>query len=167
MGCHLLLQEIFLTQGLNPGLLHCRQTLYCLSHQGSPCLVAKLCPDSLQPHGVQRARSLLKLMSIESVILSNYLILCLSLCFLPSIFPSIRVFSYGLALCIRWPKYSSYSICPSSLYSRLISFRVDWFDLFAVHRTQESSQVPQFESIFFFFFFGVQPSLWSNSHICT
>ena len=59
----------------------------------------------------------------------------------------IKGFSSELALCIRWPKYSSYSICPSSLYSRLISFRVDWFDLFEVHRTQESSQVPQFESI--------------------
>ena len=92
--------------------------------------------------------SLLNLISIESVMLSNYLILCHPL-LLPSIFPSIRVFSNELALHIRWPKYwsFSFSISPSNEYSGLISFRIDWFDLFAVQGTQESSPAPQFESI--------------------
>ena len=72
-------------------------------------------------------QSLLKLMSIESVMPSHHLILCRPL--LPlSIFPSIRVFSSELALCIRWPKYWSFSISPSNEYSGLISFRCDWFD---------------------------------------
>ena len=80
--------------------------------------------------------SLFKLMSIESVMLSNHLILCCPL-LLPSIFPSIRVFSNELALYIRWPKYWSFrfSISPSSEYSGLISFRIDWFDLLEVQRT--------------------------------
>ena len=78
--------------------------------------------------------SLLKLMSIESVIPSNHLILCHPLHLLPSIFPSIRVFSNELALPIRWPKYwsFSFSIYPSSENSGLISFKIDWFDLLAV-----------------------------------
>ena len=73
----------------------------------------------------------LKFMSIESVMPSNHLILCHPLLFLPSIFPSIRVFSNELALCIRWPKYwsFSFSISPSNEYSGLIFFRIDWFDL--------------------------------------
>ena len=66
---------------------------------------------------------------------------------LPSIFPSIRVFSNQSVLRIRWPKYWSFSISPSNKYSRLISFRNDWFDLFDVQRTQDSSSAPQFESI--------------------
>ena len=76
-------------------------------------------------------QSLLKLMSIELVMPSNHLILCCPLLLLPSIFPSIRVFSNESALCIRWPKYWSFnfSICPSSEYSGLISFRMDWFNL--------------------------------------
>ena len=75
--------------------------------------------------------SLLKLMSIELVVPSNHLILCCPLLFLPSIFPSIRIFSCEFALCIRWPKYwsFSFSISPSNEYSGLISFRIDWFDL--------------------------------------
>ena len=83
--------------------------------------------------------SLLKLMSVVSVMLSNHLILCLPL-LLPSIFPSIRVFSNELALHIRWPKYwsFSFSISPSNEYSGLISFRMDWFDLFAVKGTLKS-----------------------------
>ena len=78
--------------------------------------------------------SWLKLMSIESVMPSNHLILCHPLLLLPSIFPSIRVFSNELALCIRWPKYWSFtfSLSPSNEYSRLISFRIDWFDLLEV-----------------------------------
>ena len=83
--------------------------------------------------------SLLKLMSTESVMPSNYHILCLPL-LLPSIFPTIRVFSNELALCIRWPKYwqFSYSISPSNEYSGLISFRIDWFDLLEVQGTLKS-----------------------------
>ena len=92
--------------------------------------------------------SLFKLMSIESVMLSNYLILCCPL-LLPSILPSIRVFSNESALRIRWPKYSSFSfnISPSSEHSGLISFRMNWLDLLAVQRTQEFSPTPQFKSI--------------------
>ena len=104
---------------------------------------------SLQPHGLQHARppcpippsipnsrSLLKLMSIESVMPSNHLILCSPL-LLPSIFPRIRVFSKESVLHIRWPKCWSFSfgISTSNEYSRLISFRIDWFDLLAVQGT--------------------------------
>ena len=85
---------------------------------------------------------LLKFMSIESVMLSNHLILILycPLLLLPSIFPSIRVFSNEPALCIRWPKYQrfSFSISTSSVNSCLISFRIDWFDLLAVQGTLKS-----------------------------
>ena len=86
------------------------------------------------------SQSLLKLMSIESVIPSNHFILCLLLILLPSIFPSIRVFSSELALHLRWPKFWSFcfSISPSNGYSGLISFRVDWLDLFAVQGTLKS-----------------------------
>ena len=86
------------------------------------------------------SQSLLKLMSIESVMPSNHLILCCPLLFLPSVFPSMRVFSNELAVCIRWPKYQnfSFSISPSSDYSGLISFRIDWFDLLSVQRTLKS-----------------------------
>ena len=83
------------------------------------------------------SQNLLKLMSIESVMPSNHLVLRHPLLLLPSLFPSIRVFSNELALCIRWPKYwsFSFSISPSSEYSGLISFRIDWFDLLAVQGT--------------------------------
>ena len=108
--------------------------------------------------------NLLKLMSIESVMPSNHLILCRPL-LLPSP-PSIRVFTNESALCIRWPKYWSFtfSICPSIEYSGLISFRIDWFDLLAVQGTLRifSSTTVQKHQ-----FFGAQPSLWSNSHIHT
>ena len=92
---------------------------------------------------------LLKLMSIESVMPSNHLVhLCCSLLLLPSIFPSIRVFSNESALCIRWPKYWSFNISPSNEYSGLISFRIEWFDLLCSPRdSQESSPTPQFKSI--------------------
>ena len=84
--------------------------------------------------------SLLKFMFIESVMPSNHFILCRPLLFLPSVFPSIRVFSNELALYIRWPKYwsFSFSISPSSEYSGLISFRIDWFDLLAIQGTVKS-----------------------------
>ena len=99
--------------------------------------------DSLQPHELQHTRlpcpSLSpgvcsKFISIESLMLSNHLILCHTLLFLPSIFPSIRILSNELALRIRWPKYwsFSFSISPSKEYLGLISFRVDWFDFLAV-----------------------------------
>ena len=83
--------------------------------------------------------SLLKLMSIQSVMLSNRFILCCPLLLLPSIFASIRVFSNELALWVRWPKYWSFSISPSNEWSGLISFRVDWFDLFTVQGTSPAS----------------------------
>jgi len=75
---------------------------------------------------------------VESLIPSNQLILCCPLLLLPPIFPSIRVFSNEMALCIRWPKYWSFSISPSNEYSGFISFRIDWFDLLAVQGTLKS-----------------------------
>ena len=84
------------------------------------------------------SQSLCKLMSIESGMPFNHLILCYPLLFLPSIFPSIRVFSNELALHIRWPKYWSFSISASHEYSGLISFLIDWFYLLAVQGTLKS-----------------------------
>ena len=128
--------------------------------------------DSLRPHGLQHARLPCPSPSprvcsnscppqrglIESVIPSNHLILCHPYLLLPSIFPSIRVFSNELALCIRWPKYwsFSFSISPSNEYSGLISFRMDWFDLLAVQGTLKSllqhhsskASVPQLSAFF-------------------
>ena len=88
---------------------------------------------------ITNSRSLLKVMSIELVIPSNHLILCHPLLLLPSIFPSIRVFSNESVLPTGWPKYwsFSFSISPSNEYSGLISFRIDWFDLLEVQRTHE------------------------------
>ena len=83
-------------------------------------------------------QSLLKLMSIESVMPSNHLVLYHPLLLLPSVFPSIRVFSNELGIHIWWPKYWSFSISPSSEYSGLISFKMDWFDLLAVQGTLKS-----------------------------
>ena len=106
--------------------------------------------DSLRPHALYVARqaslsitnsqSLLKLMSIESVLPSNHLILCHPFLLLPSIFPSIRVFSNESVLCIRWPKYwgFSFSISPSNEHSGLTSSRMDWLDLLAVQGTLKS-----------------------------
>ena len=78
------------------------------------------------------SRSLLKLVSVESVMPSNHLILCRPLLLLPSVFPSMRALSTELALCIKWPKYWSFSISPSNEYSWFISFRIDWFNLHIV-----------------------------------
>ena len=102
-------------------------------------------------------QSLLKLMSIVSVILSKHLILCCPLLLLPSIVPRIRVFSCVSALHIRWPKYQSFSFSnsPSNEYSRLISFRIDWFDLLAAQRL---SRVFSNTTIRNHQFFGAQPS---------
>ena len=92
---------------------------------------------------ITNSQSLLKLMSIMLVMPSNHLILCRPLLLLPSIFPSIRVFSNELVLCIRWPKYwsFSFSISPSNEYSRLLSFRMDWLDLLAVQGTLKSLKI--------------------------
>ena len=89
---------------------------------------------------ITNTQSLLKLMSIELVMPSNHLILCRPLLLLPSIFPSIRVFSNKSALHIRWPKYwsFSFSISPSNEHPGLISFRMDWLDLLAVQGTLKS-----------------------------
>ena len=89
---------------------------------------------------ITNSQSLLKLMSIESVMPSSHLILCRPFLLLPSIFPSIRVFPSELVLCIRWPKYwsFSFSISPSSDYSGLISFRTDWLDVLAVQGALKS-----------------------------
>ena len=114
--------------------------------------------DSLRPHELQHARPPCpsptpgvhpNLTSVESVMPSNHLILCHPLLLLPSIFPSNSVFPNESALCIRWPKYwsFSFSISPSDEHSGLISFRMDWLDLPAVQGTQESSPTPQFKGI--------------------
>ena len=84
------------------------------------------------------SRSFFKLMSIELVMPSNHLVLCHPLLLLPSIFPSIRVFSNESLLRIRWPKYWSFNIHPSNEYSVLISFKIDWFDLLTVQGTRKS-----------------------------
>ena len=112
------------------------------------CSFVKSCPILCNPQTVAHQTSLsfsislssLKLISIESVMPSNHFILCHSLLLLPSIFPSIRVFSKELTLHIRWPKNCSFSlsISPFSEYSKLISFRIDQFDLLAVQRTLRS-----------------------------
>ena len=104
------------------------------------------------------SRSFFKLMSIESVMLSNHLILCHPLLLPPSIFPSIRVFSNESVLCIRWPKYWSFSFSwnPSNEYSGLILFRMDWLDLLAV---QGFSRVFSNTTVQTHQFFGAQLSL--------
>ena len=112
------------------------------------CSVAKSCPTLCNPMDYRTpgssvltiSRSLLKLISIESVMLSNHFILYHPFLLLPSIFPSIRVFSNESALGIRWLRYWSFSFCisPSKEYPGLISFRIDWFDLLAVQETLKS-----------------------------
>ena len=115
---------------------------------------------------ISNSRSLPKLMSIDSMMPSNHLILCRPLLLLPSIFPCIRVFSSESALCIKWPKYwiFSFSISPFNEYSGLISFRIDWFDLLAVQVTlknllqHHSSKASILQRSVFVFFFIVQLS---------
>ena len=112
------------------------------------CSVTKSCLTLCNPWTAARqaslsftiSLSLLKLMSIELMMPSSYLILCCPLLLLPSVFSSIRVFSNVLTLCIRWPKYwsFSFSLSPSNEYSGLISFRMDWLDLLAVQGTLKS-----------------------------
>ena len=116
--------------------------------------------------------SLLRFTSIQSVMVFNHLILCHPLLLLPSIFPSIRVFSSESALWIRWSKYwtFSFSISPSNEYSGLISSRIDWF---AVKESLDSLQSKGLSRVFFntivqkHQFFDTQASLWSNCHIHT
>ena len=110
-------------------------TPWTAAHQASPSFTV--------------SQSLLKLMCFELVMLSNHLILCCSLFLLPSIFPSIRVFSSEMAFCVKWPEHwsFSFSISPSNENLGLISFRFDCFDLLAVQGTLKSSLAPQFESI--------------------
>jgi len=114
-----------------------------------------VCQDSVS---FTISQSLLNLMSIESMMTSNHLILCHHL-LLPSIFPSIRVFSNEFAYCIRWPKYwsFSFSISPSNEYLGMISFSIDCFDLLAVQETLKS--LLQYHNS------KASVSLWSNSHI--
>ena len=109
--------------------------------------VTQLCPTVFNPmdcstpgFSITNSQSLLKLISIESVMSSNHLILCCPLLLLPSIFPRTRVFSSESVLHIRWPKFWSFrfSISPSNEYSGLISFRMKWFDLLAVQGTLKS-----------------------------
>ena len=152
MGCHFLLQGIFLIQGLNQGLLHCRQILYIwatgnswsshsvqlLSHiwlYETPQIAARQASLSITISWSSR-----KLMSIESVMPSSHLILYRSLLLLPLIPPSIRVFSNESILCMRWPKYWSFSlsVSPTNEHPGLISFRMDWLDLLAVQGTLKS-----------------------------
>ena len=113
------------------------------------------------------SQSMLKLMSIKSVMPSNHLILCSPLLLLPSIFPSSRVFSNKSVLHIRWPKYGSFSfiISPSNEYSGLISFRMDWLDLLAVQGTLKS--LLQHYTVQKHQFFSTQFSLFFKSHIHT
>ena len=124
---------MFLPVKLIPG---CVYIYVCASVQFSCSVMA----NSLQLHGWHHARppcpsSMSILMSIKSVMPSNHLIPCHPLLLMSLIFPSFRVFSNESVVCIRWPKYWSYSIRPSNEYSRLISLRIDWFDLLAVQGT--------------------------------
>ena len=113
---------------------------------------------------ITNSQSLLKLMSVESVMPSNHLILCCPLVFPPSIFPSIRVFSNESGLRSRWPKYCSFnfSISPFNEHPGLISFRIDWFDLFVELSRVFSNTIVQMHQ-----FFDSHPSLRSSSHLCT
>ena len=133
-----------------------------LSHiQLFPTPWTATCQASLS---ITNSRSSLKLMSIESVMPSNHLILCHLLLLLLSIFLSIRIFSNESALCISWPKYWNFSIGPSNEHSGLISFKLTgWISL----QSKGLSRVYSSTTIQTLQFFGIQPSFWSNSHIHT
>ena len=126
----MLLYHIMLNQELKENVVV--QSLSCVQLFLTSWTAARQAPLSSSD-----SQSLLKFLSIESVMLSNHLTLCWSLLLL-SIFPSIRVFPNVSGRCIRWPEYWSFSISPSNEYSGLISFRMGWFDLLAVHRTLKS-----------------------------
>ena len=137
------------------------------------CYCFSVVSDSLRPHRLQHTRlpcpplspEICSNSSIELVMPSNHLILCHPLLLLSSIFSRIRVFSNDSALHIRWPKYWSFSFNLSNEYLALISFRIDWFDLLAVHRS--FFRVFSSTTVWKHQFFSVQFSLWSNCHICT
>ena len=115
--------------------------IYTASVQSLSCVCLFVTPWTTARQAslsITNSRMLLKLMSIESVVPSNHLILCHPLLLLPSIFPNISVLSNESVLRVRWPKYWSFSISPSSEYSGLISFRMDWFDLLVVQGTLKS-----------------------------
>ena len=137
------------------------QSLSCVQLFVTPWIVA------LQAFlSITNSWNLRKFMSIKSVMPSNHLILCSCLLLL-SIFPSIRVFSNELAVCIRWPKHWSFSlsfslsISPSNEYTGLISFRINWFVVKGLSRVFSNTTVQKHQ------FFSAQLSLWSNSHIHT
>ena len=136
----------------------CFQLLSCVQLFATPSTAAHQASLS-----ITHSQSLPKLMSIESVMPSNHLILCHPLLLLPSLLPSIRVFSNESALCIRWPKYwnFSFNISPSNEHSGLISFRMDWLDLLAVQGTRVFSNTAVQKHQFL----GIQLSLQSNSQI--
>ena len=149
VGCHFLLQGTFLTQGSNLRLLHWQADSLPLSDlQFSSVQSLSRVQLFATPWTPARQASLsiinswssLKLTSIDSVMPSNHLILCCPLLLLPPIPPSIRIFSNGSALRMRWPKYWSFrfSISPSNEHPGLISFRMDWLDLLAVQGTLKS-----------------------------
>ena len=136
--------------------------------------VAQSCPTLCDPMNssmpvlpsITNSQSSPKLLCIQSVMPSSHLILCHPLLLLPSIFPSIRIFSNESALHMRWPKYWSFSlsISPSNEHPGLISFRMDWLDLLAV---QGLSRVFSNTTVQKHQFFGARPSSQSNSHIHT
>ena len=135
------------------------------------CSVAQLCltlcdamDAACQASLSTSSQSLLRLMSIESVMSSNHFIFCRPLLVLPSIFPHIRVFSNESVLCIRCTSSYSFSISPSNECSGLISFRMDWFDLL---QSKELLRVFSNITVQKHQFFSIQPYLWSNSHIYT
>ena len=137
-----------------------------LVSQSCPTLCDRINPSTPGLPVHHQLRSLSKLMSVESMMLCNHLILCCPLLLLPSIFPSIRAFSNESALRIRWPKYWSFSfnISLSSQHPGQISFRMDWLDLLAVKglsRVFSNTTVQKHQ------FFSTQPSSQSNSHIHT
>ena len=161
MGCHFLLQGIISTQGLNPCLLHCQadslllstvQMLSCVQLFATPWTVP--CQPSLS---ITNSQSLLKFMFIKSVMPSNHLILCSPLLLLPSIFPSIRVFSNESLLHMRWPKYwsFSFSISPSNEHPGLVGSPCSPRD----SRVFSSTTVQKHQ------FFSTQLSSQSNFHI--
>ena len=126
--------------------VHTQRNIYVNTYRVQFSSVTQLCPTLWTPWtaahqaclSITNSQSLLKLMSIASVMPFNHLILCRPLLLLPSIFPRIRVFSNESVLCIRLPKYWSFSISPSNEHSELISFRMDWLDLLAVQGTLKS-----------------------------
>ena len=150
----------------------CFTTWATNSYKGSCCCLVTKSYLTLWPHGLKHARLFCPLLSprvssesclLESVMPSNHLNLCHPLLLLPSVFPSIRVFSNESAVHVRWPEYWRFSIRPSSEYSGLISFSIDWFDLLAVQgrlsRVLSSTTIRKHQ------FFSIQPSLWPSSHI--